>query len=356
LQFHCGHCRRDEAGGSTTKTLIANPFIDRGAEQMKVFRHSRGAIALSAAGAVLAACSGSPVPIAGPAAMQGRLGTTQGATAQSRTFGYKGKEQSFTVPSGVAQITVVASGASGPITRYSMGGNGGLVKATIAVTPGEKLAIFVGGEGGIAGYGFGGSAGFNGGAAGGTVNSKYAIGGDGGGGASDIRQGGDGLADRVVVAGGGGGGGVAQTFYAGGPGGAGGANVAGKGGSGYPGSAEGFGGKGGRQKAGGKGGRGGTRDSSYPPGGHGSRGKLGQGGVGGGGSAYSGGGGGGGGGGYYGGGGGGAGSWATSGQAAVGAVAAALHSSSQVQRTLKTCAARLIQETVKSLFRGTKRT
>jgi hypothetical protein len=43
-------------------------------------------------------------------------------------------------------------------------------------------------------------------------------------------------------------------------------------------------------------------------------------------------------------------------KAAVGAVAAALHSSSQVQRTLKTCAARLIQETVKSLFRGTKRT
>ena len=120
------------------------------------------------------------------------------------TFTYTGAKQSFKVPAGVTRITIVASGANGASGygfRYSKytapGGPGGRVKATIAVTPGERLAIFVGGSGG--------DGGFNGGG-----ESSQAYGGIGGG-ASDVRQRGDGMADRVVVAGGGGGGGSAGS-------------------------------------------------------------------------------------------------------------------------------------------------
>jgi len=104
-------------------------------------------------------------------------------------------------------------------------GAGGSVKATIPVTPGEKLAIFVGGYGATAG-------GFNGGGTGGSTGGSGGNGG-GGGGASDVRQGGDRLANRVVVAGGGGGS----------IGGAGGGNC-------YRGGPDGCGGDGGPQSAG----------------------------------------------------------------------------------------------------------
>ncbi|MGB8149985.1 MAG: hypothetical protein WCE97_02185, partial [Candidatus Cybelea sp.] len=119
------------------------------------------------------------------------------------TFAYTGTKQSFKVPAGVTQVTIAASGAGGAPGygfRYSKytapGGPGGRVKATIPVTPGEHLAIFVGGSGG--------DGGFNGG---GESASSY--GGGVGGGASDERQGGDRTTDRVVVAGGRGGGGSA---------------------------------------------------------------------------------------------------------------------------------------------------
>ena len=46
---------------------------------------------------------------------------------------------------------------------YYQGGNGGLVTATISVTPGETLAVLVGGEGGTAMYGTKGIGGYNGG-------------------------------------------------------------------------------------------------------------------------------------------------------------------------------------------------
>ena len=62
------------------------------------------------------------------------------------------------------------------------------------MTPGETLAIFVGGAGRNGGWNGGGSA-------------SLLVGAPGGG-ASDVRQGGDALTDRVVVGGGGGGGGV----------------------------------------------------------------------------------------------------------------------------------------------------
>src|SRR5579883_3460848 len=66
-------------------------------------------------------------------------------TQQTQTFSYTGGEQSFVVPPGVNSLTITADGAAGESSGSgSAGGNGGLVKATVAVTPGETLAIFVG--------------------------------------------------------------------------------------------------------------------------------------------------------------------------------------------------------------------
>jgi hypothetical protein len=230
-------------------------------------------------------------------------------------FRYTGAEQSFKVPPGVTQVTITATGASGATGNRpyyaptSAGGRGGRVSAVIPVTPGERLAIFVGGSGL--------SGGFNGGGAGNGF-CKYGCYGQGGG-ASDVRQGGDQLADRVIVgAGGGGGGGDGDDcssgscgYPTGGNGGGGGGHT---GGSGNPGSDEpsGAGGTGGARNHGGTGGAGGASGCE------GSDGTLGAGGAGGNG-AGCGESGGGGGGGYYGGGGGGGGGYESKGSGYLGA-------------------------------------
>ena len=200
-------------------------------------------------------------------------------------FSYLGVTQSFVVPSAVSQVTVVANGAQGS----GNGGGGGSVTATIPVTPLETLYVYVGGQGTL----------FNGGGA---------SGGDGcnspGGDASDVREGGAGLGNRVVVAGGGGGGGC-DDGYGGGAGGQGGST--GSNGGSIP--SGGGGGLGATLAAGGGGGGGGAGVGG-PAGITGATGTLGLGGTGGGSGAYggvqgdcSGLGGSGGGGGYYGGGG-----------------------------------------------------
>ena len=130
---------------------------------------------------------------------------------------------------------------------------GGLVKATIPVTPGETLAVFVGGAGIPEGNGY------NGGGANGNSGTCSGSGcGGGGGGASDVRQSGDSLKSRVVVAGGGGGEACCNNAPQGGAGGglhgAAGANGAAKDRRGFFG---GQGGKGGSQNRGGRGGKGG---------------------------------------------------------------------------------------------------
>jgi hypothetical protein len=224
------------------------------------------------------------------------------APSGSRTFVYTGREQHFRVPAGIEHVRITATGASGaPLysssgSGYGTSGDGGLVKATIAVTPGERLAIFVGGNNG---YNGGGSA-FDGG-----LN---------GGGESDVRQGGDHLGDRVVVAGGGGGGGFLEYYGSGGNGGAGGGHAGESGGYGGGYGLPGAPGAGGTQDAGGQGGAGGVYKSHAVPackyecgycnGSAGANGVLRAGGDGGAGCHA---GGGGGGGGYYGGGGGGGG-------------------------------------------------
>lgn len=247
-----------------------------------------GAVAL-----LLAGCGG-----AQGAANLAPLGQ-RGGNASKQTFKYTGSEQKFKVPAGVTQIIVTVDGASGAPgyddgygSYASAGGLGSRVTAAIPVVSRETLAIFVGGNGS--------DGGFNGGGPG----SNY---GGHGGGASDVRQGGDRLADRVIVAAGGGGGGDAGAcisttcgYSAGGDGGIGGKRRGGLGDDAH-GFLGGSGGRGGRQGAGGRGGAGGAGPCG------GSDGQRGIGGAGGGTLSGCGDFGGGGGGGYYGGGGGGGG-------------------------------------------------
>ena len=115
------------------------------------------------------------------------------AESGSQTFSYTGAEQTFTVPSGVNSITVDVKGAAGGYNSSSEP-KGGRVQATLPVTAGETLYIYVGGKGGAS------SGGFNGGGSSGS-RSNYKS----GGGASDIRSGGNALSNRIIVAGGGGG-------------------------------------------------------------------------------------------------------------------------------------------------------
>lgn len=125
------------------------------------------------------------------------------------TFNYTGAMQTYTVPPGSFSITVDVYGAQGGL-GYNVplvgAGLGGRVQATVAVTPGEVLNIYVGGQGGPGGTTIGGTAGYNGGGTGGGWSGGRS--GGGGGGASDIRQGGTALSNRVVIAAGGGGTGV----------------------------------------------------------------------------------------------------------------------------------------------------
>lgn len=231
-----------------------------------------------------------------------------------KTFDYTGGKQLFTVPARVKKITITADGASGAGSSYYAGGRGGLVTATITVTPDQELAVFVGGSGD--------HGGFNGGGAGSIGSSSQASG--VGGGASDVRNSATGR--RLVDAGGGGGAGAPSGYntygscrvcspspspspapssssqY--GSGGDGGASKGANGHTGGTGSyrtSGGDGGDGGTQTAGGNGGRGG-RGSGSCTGKAGDTGRLHKGGSSGGGCFA---GGGGGGGGYYGGGGGG---------------------------------------------------
>jgi hypothetical protein len=152
---------------------------------------------------------------AGPSGPAGAQVTT------SQTFGYDGTtSQTFTVPPGVTQVEIAASGGQGgegaAYSTYqetvSPGGAGGEVSgAQVAVTPGEQLSVDVGGAGGNGSSssttaGAGGLTGANGaatldGGAGGTGLSSAANASGGGGGGSEVLDG-----DVVLAAAGGGGG------------------------------------------------------------------------------------------------------------------------------------------------------
>ena len=143
------------------------------------------------------------------------------------TFTYSGDYYSWTVPAGVTSITVDAYGAQGGKSNFvspgsHVPGNGGRVQATLTSTPGESLAIYVGGQGSTATRTTNAeSAGWNGGGKGGFGNGSGYYG-AGGGGATDIRTTVGSLATRILVAGGGGGAacnGCTSSYDNGGPGG-----------------------------------------------------------------------------------------------------------------------------------------
>lgn len=253
---------------------------------MRPFEFSRAALSTSVVAALMSACGGgSSVPIAADSTMHSASGLKH-----HQTFSYTGGKQTFMVPAGVTQLTVVARGGVGlGGGQVSFAGFPGRIYAIIPVRPGEKLYVVVGASARDGGFNGGGRGGY------GTGTGGYYTG-SGGGGASDVRAGGDKLKDRIIVAAGGGGSGSADdTNVNQNSGGNGGGLVGGPGGSGD------IGGGGGTQNAGGSAGAGGGNGQ---PGSAGALGVGGSGGSGGTGS-YPGWGGGGGGGGYYGGGGGG---------------------------------------------------
>jgi hypothetical protein len=236
----------------------------------------------------------------------GLLASPASAAPETETFEFTGAAQAFTVPANVCRVTADAHGAAGGSWPASEegdtvpGGLGARATATIAVTPGETLHVYVGGRGEDAPneeivppalevgpgasvqFGIetpGADGGFNGGGDGGDDQGDDPA--AGGGGASDVRQGGNAPSNRVIVGGGGGGAGGNDDPGAGG-GGGGGSGTEGSGGGGSP-SAEGGGP--GTPTEGGPGGDGGEagEDGSAGQGGKGGLGTDGGGGGGGGG-------------------------------------------------------------------------
>ncbi|WP_345257882.1 glycine-rich protein [Flaviaesturariibacter amylovorans] len=210
----------------------------------------------------------------------------------TQTFNYTGGMQTFTVPAGVTSISIDARGARGGRGSenggFVSGGGGGRVQATMSVTPGQVLNIFVGERGyGDPGCAWGCSPhgpSFNGGAAARGTQTG------GGGGATDIRLGGTALTDRVLVAGGGGGAG--GTYSNAGAGGGGGGLTGAAGGYINGGLFSGYnpGGGGGTQTAGGSGTAGMSQPGSFGQGGEGAGSTLSSHGGSGGGGWYGGGG------------------------------------------------------------------
>jgi hypothetical protein len=127
---------------------------------------------------------------------QTRLGTIV-----TDTFDYTGGEQVFVVPMGITAMTITAEGAKGGslLTSDETGGFGlpAIASRAVAVMPGEKLYVEVGGKGAnsnaISAYCgtipcFLSPGGFNGGGPGGAVGMDWGSGsGAGGGGASDVQ-------------------------------------------------------------------------------------------------------------------------------------------------------------------------
>lgn len=172
----------------------------------------------------------------GTAVAGGYLYSIGGLSLNGQTFSAQGAS-TFTVPAGVTSIGIKAwgagggGGAGGSAAAGGAGGGGGYAAGTLAVTPGETLAIYVGG--------------------GGAPGTRNTSGGGGGGGAyTSIYRGSTLLA--IAAGGGGGGGGRSTSTHIGGAGGAGGgtsgiagsASLANKGGGGGTGTTGGTAGTG----------------------------------------------------------------------------------------------------------------
>ncbi|MBT3222498.1 MAG: hypothetical protein HN348_25780, partial [Proteobacteria bacterium] len=144
---------------------------------------------------------------------------------ESHTFNYTGSQQTLAIPAWIDEVTIEVWGAEGTGSG-SNPGKGGYAKGVASGVNGQTLYFFTGGQ------------------------FKWNGGGDGpnssdGGDASDVRLGGTGLGNRIIVAGGGGGGVNSDVAdYAGGGGGSGicGSNYCGGGGGAGYGGAGGNGG------------------------------------------------------------------------------------------------------------------
>ncbi len=99
------------------------------------------------------------------------------------TFNFYNGPQTFTVPNGISTVTLQCWGSQG---ATATGGLGGYATGNLSVGSGQQLYVYVGGQDGTNGGGIGNSG--------------------NGGGASDVRVGGTGYANRIIVGGGGGGG------------------------------------------------------------------------------------------------------------------------------------------------------
>ena len=134
---------------------------------MKTVDFVRYALSSCVAVAFLTGCGGSQSPIEAP----GATGGTGDSPPHQKTFHYTGARQSFTVPTGVSSINIVALGSEGAggTSGCPHGGLGGRVSAVIPVEPQERLVVVGGGEG---------AAGFS---------SQTGAGGGGGGGSSFIE-------------------------------------------------------------------------------------------------------------------------------------------------------------------------
>ncbi|WP_295801647.1 cadherin-like beta sandwich domain-containing protein [Mucilaginibacter sp.] len=163
------------------------------------------------------------VPSGGKFNVSPNATTTYYAQSQAKidtaTFNYTGSVQTFTVPAGVTSLQIDASGGRGgkgtDLGGGSKAGGGGRVQATMAVTPGQVLSVYVGGAGADFHSGSSSPGGFNGG---GNGPVCFNSGPGGGGGATDIRTNGQALSNRVLVAGGGGGGTGSYPNFTGGSG------------------------------------------------------------------------------------------------------------------------------------------
>jgi glycine rich protein len=125
-------------------------------------------------------------------------------SAATTTFSYTGGEQTYTVPAGVSDLYVTATGGNGagPTSGTSLtAGRGAIATGTTHVSAGQTLYVEVGGAGS------GAQGGFNGGGSSPVLYGFLSA--SGGGGASDVRTipraTTGSLASRLIVAGGGGG-------------------------------------------------------------------------------------------------------------------------------------------------------
>ena len=183
--------------------MMDDPLIGGAAGILRrSFRPVMAALVVASSSAMAVASDASPLL---PPNCAGDLTVVSCTFHYDGTTGDDGSPQSFTVPVGVGRLVVEAWGAEGgnattadsTFSQPALGGLGGYTRATVAVTAGESVTVFVGGQP------TGTSGGYNGGGAAGPGSSGDVA--EAGGGATDVRLGGDDPTDRVVVAGGGGG-------------------------------------------------------------------------------------------------------------------------------------------------------